>query len=64
MDEKKISYTESAKESIRKYREKNREKINEKNREYYHKKIKDPEYKKKLREQANARYKKNIKKTI
>ena len=57
-DNKKNTYTESAKESIKKYREKNKEKINEKNREYYHNKIQDPEYKQKLREQANARYKK------
>lgn len=56
------TYTPAMKESIKKYREKNKEKINEKNKEYYHSKMQNPEYKEKLREQARLRYQKKIKK--
>lgn len=55
--EKKNTYTDVTKACIKRYREKNKEEINKKNREYYHKKMQDPEYKLKLREQANNRYK-------
>ena len=52
------TYTPAMKECIKKYRNKNKEKINEKNKEYYHKKMENPEYKKKMREQARLRYQK------
>ncbi len=58
MEEKPIhnTYTPAAKERLRRYREKHKEKVNQINNDFYHRKMEDPEYKQKLRDQAKARY--------